>query len=101
MKPVWQCFGLRRVCLLLALLLVPCAVSAHESRPGYLALTETAPGQYSLLWRTPLLAGARLPVILKLPDEVKNLKEPVISELADSVIERRWIDAGSNGLAGE
>ena len=28
---------------------------AHESRPAYLELTETAPGRYNVLWRTPLL----------------------------------------------
>ena len=100
-KRSWRRFGLKSPWLLLALLLVPCAASAHESRPAYLAVTETAPGLYSLLWRTPLLAHMRLPVIVKLPDRVKNLKEPVVSELADSLVERRWVDAGPNGLAGE
>ena len=99
MRRLWVRFGLQSACLLL--LLLPFAASAHELRPAYLAVTETAPGQYSLLWRTPLLAGMRLPVILKLPDRVKNLKEPVVSELADSLVERRWVDAGPNGLADE
>ena len=40
---------------------------AHESRPAYLQITETAPGRYDVLWRTPLLAGMRLPVRLVLP----------------------------------
>jgi hypothetical protein len=86
---------------LLALLLMPLAASAHESRPAYLALTETAPGQFSVLWRTPVLAGMRLPIVLKLPDNVKNLKDPVVSELTDSLVERRWVDAAPNGLSGE
>jgi hypothetical protein len=86
---------------LLALLLMPLATSAHESRPAYLAIKETAPGQFSVLWRTPVLAGMRLPIVLKLPDRAKNLKDPVVSELADSLVERRWVDAGPNGLAGE
>ena len=42
-----------------------------------------------------------LPVVLKLPDDVKNLREPNVQELADSFVERRWIDAGPNGLAGK
>jgi hypothetical protein len=74
---------------------------AHESRPAYLAVNETAPGQFSILWRTPVLAGMRLPVALKLPDRVRNLRDPIVSELADSLVERRWIDAGPSGLAGE
>ena len=60
-----------------------------------------APSQFSVLWRTPVLAGMRLPVVLKLPDDVKNLREPSVQELADSFVERRWIDAGPNGLAGK
>jgi hydrogenase/urease accessory protein HupE len=85
---------------LLSLLL--CAPSfAHESRPAYLEIKETVPGQYSVLWRTPVLAGMRLPLVLKLPDDVKNLKAPAVEELADSLVERRSIDAGPNGLAGK
>jgi hydrogenase/urease accessory protein HupE len=95
------CFSRQHAGLLFALLLLPFAASAHESRPAYLSVNETAPGQFSLLWRTPVLAGMRLPIVLKLPDRVKNLKEPIVSELSDSLVERRWVDAGPNGLAGE
>jgi len=77
------------------------AAHAHESRPAYLEMKETAPGQFSVLWRTPVLAGMRLPLVLKMPDGVRNVKEPVTQELADSLLERRWIDAGPNGLAGK
>jgi len=43
----------------------------------------------------------RFPILLKLPDDVKNLREPSVQELADSFLERRWIDAGPEGLAGK
>lgn len=86
---------------LLALLVVSPAAHAHEVRPAYLEITETAPGQFNVLWRTPVLAGLRLPVVLKLPDGVRNLKDPVVQELTDSRVERRWIDAGPKGLAGK
>ena len=42
----------------------------------------------------------RLPLALKLPADVRNAKEPVVQELTDSLVERRWITAGPNGLAG-
>ena len=87
-------------CLLLFFLASP-AAHAHESRPAYLEIKETTPGQFSVLWRTPVLAGTRLPVVLRMPSGIKNLKEPAVQELTDSVIERRWIDAGPNGLAGQ
>ena len=87
--------------LLLAMLFGFSSARAHEVRPAYLEIKETVPGQFSVLWRTPVLAGMRLPVALKLPDDARNLKEPVVQELTDSLIERRWIDAGPQGLAGK
>jgi hypothetical protein len=87
--------------LLLATAFFLPAARAHESRPAYLEIKETAPGQFSVLWRTPVRAGMRLPLVLKMPDGVKNLKEPMVQELTDSLVERRWIDAGRDGLAGK
>jgi hydrogenase/urease accessory protein HupE len=93
-----------RKCILVIIgcaLLVTAVASAHEARPAYLELKEAAPGQFAIVWRTPVLAGMRLPVALALPDGLKNLSEPTVQELADSVVERRSIDAGANGLAGK
>jgi hydrogenase/urease accessory protein HupE len=87
--------------LLLANLLVVPTTRAHEARPAYLEIKETSPNQFNVLWRTPVLAAMRLPVALTMPGDVKNLKEPVEQELADSILERRWIDAGVNGLSGK
>ena len=84
---------------LLASLLAAPKAAAHDARPTYLEIKETSPNKFSVLWRTPVLAGTRLPVALTMPGDVKNLKEPVVQELADSLLERRWIDAGANGLA--
>jgi hydrogenase/urease accessory protein HupE len=86
--------------MLVLLMTVPAAV-AHESRPAYLEIDETAAGQYTLLWRTPMKAGRRLPVVLQVPDGVRNLRNPVVQTLSDSILERRWIDAGPEGLGGK
>ena len=74
---------------------------AHESRPAYLEINETAPGRYSVLWRTPILSGMRLPVALKFPDDVRNVTEPTVQELTDSLVERRMIEARASGLVGK
>ena len=87
--------------LALALLLMPACTRAHEARPAYLELKETAPNQFSVLWRTPVLAGRRLPLTLRMPESVTNVKPPAVEELADSLVERRWVDAGPKGLAGK
>ena len=90
-----------RALLLAAVGLVPVASFAHEARPAYLEIKETAPGRFSVLWRIPVLAGMRLPLVLQMPEGVRNVKPPVVEELADSLVERRWIDAGPDGLAGK
>lgn len=74
---------------------------AHESRPAYLELTETGPGQYTVLWRTPVLGGQRLPLAISMPEGVRDIREAVVQQLADSQVEHRWIDAGPQGLAGK
>src|SRR6202048_4715381 len=74
---------------------------AHEIRPAYLQIDEVGPGRYQLLWRTPMLAGMRLPVVLRLPGEIHNVLEPVAQELSDSLVERQVIDVGAQGLAGK
>ena len=86
--------------LVAALVLGPRPAFAHESRPAYLELKETAPGRFSVLWRTPVLAGMRLPIVLHIPDDVRDVTPPTVEELADSLVERREIDAGPDGLAG-
>ena len=91
----------RLVWLSFCLVLVVSAASAHETRPAYLEIKQTTPGQFFVVWRTPLMAGMRLPVVLKLPDNVRDLREPSVEELSDSLVERRWVDAGPDGLAGK
>jgi HupE / UreJ protein len=83
------------------LIFVDSAARAHESRPAYLEINETAPGRYDVLWRAPLNAGMRLPVALKLPEDVRNVTEPTTRELPDSLVERRLIDASGSGLGGK
>lgn len=72
---------------------------AHDARPAYLQITEVVPNRYQVLWRTPLLAGMRLPVALRFSENTRNLTEPVLQELPDSLVERRMIEVG-NGLSG-
>ncbi len=87
--------------LLVGILGVASPLSAHESRPAYLQIREVAPGRYSILWRTPLLSGQRLPVALRLPTDVRNLSEPVVQELNDSRIERWSVEADSGAFGGQ
>jgi hypothetical protein len=86
----------RVACLLLGL--APAAL-AHEARPAYLEIRETQANRFDILWRTPVLSGMRLPIALRLPEGVRNVREPTVQELRDSLLERRSIEA-VGGLAG-
>jgi hydrogenase/urease accessory protein HupE len=77
------------------------SAEAHEARPAYLQIDETAPGLYSVLWRIPVLSGMPLPVTLKLPDAARDVCEPILQQLSDSLVERRVLEAGGAGIAGE
>ena len=93
-----RCFRLVALCCGLFAWL-PSAV-AHEIRPAYLEIKESAADRYDVLWRTPINAGMRLPVLLKFPAEVRNVAEPGQREVADSLVERREIEV-PGGLAGK
>ena len=73
---------------------------AHEVRPAYLELTETLTDRYDVVWRTPVYAGRRLPVVLQLPAGVSTVVEPRLREFVDSVVERRIVVV-PGGLAGK
>ena len=74
---------------------------AHELRPAYLEIKQTAPARWEVLWRTPVLSGMRLPVSLRFPDSARDVGEPTVQELTGSLVERRVVDAGESGLAGK
>jgi hydrogenase/urease accessory protein HupE len=73
--------------------------TAHEARPAYMQVTEVAPQRYEIVWRTPVLSGMRLPVALRFPANTRNVTEPVLRELSDSLFERRIVET-SGSLAG-
>ncbi|MEX2205584.1 MAG: HupE/UreJ family protein [Myxococcota bacterium] len=88
------------VALLCALALAAPLARAHDARPAYLQITETSRGLYTVLWRIPVLSGMRLPVGLRMPDELREVREPALQQLSDSLVERRFVEAPAGGLAG-
>ena len=83
---------LRAVCVVFGVIVVAMQsapeAKAHESRPAYLLITETAPTQFALTWRTPMRGGIPLPVVLRLPDNVRDIRDPLVQTLSDSWLER-------------
>jgi hydrogenase/urease accessory protein HupE len=94
-------FQLRHLAFILFVIatFVPSCV-AHETRPAYLEIKETSPNHYDVVWRTPVNAGMRLPILLQLPTDARNVTAPTTQELTDSLVERRVIEVPA-GLAGK
>jgi hydrogenase/urease accessory protein HupE len=86
--------------LLFSLVAMSGSVSAHEVRPAYLQIDQTGEARYSVLWRTPLLSGMRLPIILQYSDGIQIVAGPAEQVLPDSVVERSIIEAPA-GLVGQ
>jgi hydrogenase/urease accessory protein HupE len=72
--------------VLAAVLLWACLCAAHEVRPAYLELRETAPGEFGVLWKTPVQGDARLaldPVF----SEVTSITPKVVRHVRDAAIQ--------------
>jgi hydrogenase/urease accessory protein HupE len=98
-------FSNHRIVISLSLVMAVCAflaqpASAHETRPAYLEIKETSRDHYEIVWRTPVNAGMRLPIVLQLPKEARNLTAPTVQELTDSLLERRSIEV-AGGIGGK
>ena len=62
--------------ILAVLLAMALPATAHEIRPAYLQLDETAPAQFSVLWKVPAAGDRRLALYLRFPAECQTLGEP-------------------------
>ncbi len=63
--------------LIICFLLGSGIAQAHELRPAYLEVNETAVGQYALLWKVPARGESRLGLYVRLPQDCKTVGEPV------------------------
>lgn len=76
------------VSVLVLLLALPGIATAHEVRPGYLELEETAPDEYQVTWKQPVLEGRRLPLEPVLPAHCVRTAEQLPENTGDALIQR-------------
>lgn len=75
--------------------------SAHEVRPAYLELRETASDTYDVLWKVPARGGnERLGIYVRLPNDTRQITEPRGIAAGGAWIER-WRIERPGGLAGQ
>ena len=90
----------RLLLLLVCLLAFAPGAWAHEVRPAYLELRQTAPDTYDVLWKVPALGDdMRLGVYVTLPEGSTNLSEPRGAFVNNAFIER-WTVKRAGGLTG-
>ncbi|WP_455270925.1 HupE/UreJ family protein [Rhizobium herbae] len=90
-----------RLLFAVAMSLFAFSAAAHEIRPAYLQIDQIGPTRYKVVWRTPVLSGMRLPVMLRFPDSIRNATGPAERELPDSRIETRIIETPDGTLSGQ
>lgn len=73
--------------------------SAHEIRPAYLDMRETAPDEFAVVWKVPAQGEMRLGLYVSLPKPCVDKAEPARSIVDGAYLERRTV-ACSGGLGG-
>ena len=87
-----------RLVPLLALCLLPLAAAAHESRPGYLEISERPDGAYNLTWKVPRRGDLILPLKPVMPASCADRIDPVQAVTPGGLLLRRTLDCGPDGL---
>ncbi|RFC53017.1 MAG: HupE / UreJ protein [Verrucomicrobia bacterium] len=87
-------------CAILLFLLCLTSGFAHEVRPAYLELRETAPETYDVLWKVPANGEMRLALYVRFPAEARQLSEPRGMFSGGAHIER-WRIQRPGGLDGQ
>src|SRR5512138_1744098 len=74
---------------------------AHEARPAYLELRESAPDTYDIVWKVPARGfNERLGIYVRLPNDVHQIAEPRGIVAGGAYVER-WRIRREGGLAGQ
>jgi len=85
----------------LTLLLLLCTTAqAHEVRPAYFEIIEQPDSTYSLTWKQPSLAEARIAIDPQLPATCEPLGQRNV-EVADGAFVARWQVRCAGGLEGQ
>jgi len=85
----------------LALALLGAGVAgAHEVRPGYLEIQQTAAETYDVLWKVPGKGELRLGIYARMPENCEALRPPSTRTVGGAYLDR-WTVVCPGGLTGE
>ena len=80
--------------------LVALPVSAHEVRPAYLSVQEQSPGDFSVLFKTPMQGDARLALSALFSGKIEPLT-PIVSQPTGDAMVQTWRMRTLEPLAGQ
>lgn len=86
---------------LLLVLLSPVLANAHDARPAYLDIRELQAGHYEVTWKVPLRAELAPGLGVRWPDVCSDMVPGSRRAVPGAIIERRLLDCGAAGLAGQ
>ena len=86
--------------VLTGLLFATIPAHAHTSLPGYLALQETSPGAFDLVWKVPTAEGPPPAIYPAFPPACTIAKPLVAEQAPGAIIERGSLQCGASGLDG-
>jgi len=90
----------RAFIILVFLFAIAPAAMAHEIRPAYLEMRETAADTYDVLWKVPGMGeNLRLGLYVELPAVCTNVTEPHAA-MVNNAFAQRWRVKCAGGLAG-
>ena len=86
-----------RLISLVLLLITAIPGMAHEVRPGYLEITETAPERYQVLWKIPMKGDAVLRMTPVFPETCTEQTPPSSRKVAAAMV-KQWSIVCAGGL---
>ena len=90
----------RAFILLMLFIALTSSAVAHEVRPAYLEIRETAPQTYAVLWKVPGMGeNLRLGLYVEFPADTRNVTEPHAS-MANNIFAQRWTVERAGGFFG-
>jgi hypothetical protein len=92
--------GFRFLVLCMSLLFFSDSLLAHEVRPAYLRIQQTAAEQFDVLWRVPAMGEMRLGIYISMPEQCETTGEPLRWMEGGTFVER-WSTHCSGGLVGQ
>lgn len=71
---------------------------AHEVRPAYLALEESSPNSFSMVWKRPIKEGAVPNLTPQFPEQCQLALQPLVELTGAAKIQRGTLSCGEQGL---